>query len=232
MHQLATYSPHCRHQIWSRVLPCLSGMGMLLGQEKWKTLDFTYPMPPLGAGLVGSSNAPFRVWKNTALDGGLSLSEKQQRLRPKLEFPDSQVYRFRSHVCCYSHLYFSFHFSTISPFYFLRCGDTSEDLELVKSDVRPHARFPILHLVLSLNMIVSSVIHCKAHDAIFFKHLRWYFIVYEYHTICVSDVGYLGLSFSSNCYQNSSKHSRASMCVIRFRFLWVYVKDWYSWLIL
>lgn len=119
-------------------------------------------MPPLGAGLVGSSNAPFRVWKNTALDGGLSLSEKQQRLRPKLEFPDSQVYRFRSHVCCYSHLYFSFHFSTISPFYFLRCGDTSEDLELVKSDVRPHARFPILHLVLSLNMIVSSVIHCKA----------------------------------------------------------------------
>lgn len=124
------------------------------------------------------------------------------------------------------------HFSTISLFYFLRCGHTSEDLELVKSDVRLQARFFILHLVPSLNMIVSSVIHCKAHDAIFFKHLRWYFIVYEYHTICVSDVGYLGLSFSSNCYQNSSKHSRVSMCVIRFRFLWVYVKDWYSWLIL
>ena len=32
----------------------------------------------------------------------------------------------------------------------------------MKSDVRLQARFPILHLVLSLNMIVSSVIHCKA----------------------------------------------------------------------
>ena len=63
---------------------------------------------------------------------------------------------------------FSFLVSLATPGYIF----TSEDLELVKSDVRPHARFPILHLVLSLNMIVSSVIHCKAHDAIFFKHLR------------------------------------------------------------
>lgn len=46
-------------------------------------------MPPLGAGLVGSTNALLNGWENAALGGGLSPSEKQDRLRPKLGFPDS-----------------------------------------------------------------------------------------------------------------------------------------------
>lgn len=52
-----------------------------LEQAKWEMLDRVYPTLPPGAGLVGSTSVPLR--ENAALGGGLSLSKKQQRLRPK-----------------------------------------------------------------------------------------------------------------------------------------------------
>lgn len=62
--------------LWSHILLHCRGVGKPLRQENWDTLDFIYPMPPSGAGLVGSTSALLRGWENTALGGDFSPSEK------------------------------------------------------------------------------------------------------------------------------------------------------------